>query len=320
MHTILVTRKLDPVVITKLSETCTLDIWDEDTAIPRQELLKRIVGKDAVLCLLTDKIDSEVLDAAGSNLKVVSTMSVGYDHVDIAACRARGIKVGFTPDVLTDSVADLSIALMLNGGRRLPEAASAARSGEWGEWRPYWMTGIDLYGATVGIAGMGRIGIAVVERLKGFNCKIVYTARTAKPELDAKYGIRKVEFDELLDISDFITIHAPLTPDTQNLFSADQFSKMKPTSVLVNTSRGGLVDQDALVNALQTKQIYSAALDVTSPEPLPTDHPLFSLPNCLVLPHIGSASVSTRQQMGQLSADNLLAGLTDQPMPYQVPQ
>ena len=318
MYTILITRKLAPEIINKLSETCMVDVWEKDSAIPHDELIKRAAGKDGILCLLTDKIDREVLEAAGPNLKTISTMSVGHDHIDVDECAKRGITVGYTPDVLNDSVADLTIALMLNAGRRIDEAVNVAKDGRWGVWKPYGLTGIDLHHATVGIVGMGRIGIAVAKRLKGFDCKILYTSRTKKQELETEHNIEHVEFNELLERCDFVTVHAPLMPETKEMFNAEAFSKMKPSAVFINTSRGGLVDQDALYNALVSKQIYAAGLDVTSPEPLPIDNPLFALPNCTILPHIGSASISTRSKMGELAADNLLAGLTGTPLPYQV--
>jgi len=319
MHEVLVTRKLDPAVIIKLSETCNLDIWDEDTAIPYEELLTRIVGKDGLLCLLTDNVDAKVIEAGVDTLKTISTMSVGYDHINIEECAERNISVGYTPDVLTDSVADLAVGLMLNVGRRITEASKAAQDGEWDFWRPYWMTGVDLSHATVGIVGLGRIGSTVAKCLKGFDCNVLYTARTPKPDLEALYGMHYTDFDELLAHSDFITVHAPLTPETNKLFSTAQFAKMKPTAILINTSRGGLIDQDALVTALTNKDIYGAALDVTTPEPLPTNHPLFKLSRCLILPHIGSASIATRQDMGNLAAENLIAGLNGTSLPQQVP-
>lgn len=319
MHKVLVTRKLAPEILTKLSETCELDVWDQDSAIPYDELLKRIVGKDGLLCLLTDNVDAKVIEAGVDTLKTISTMSVGYDHINIEECAERNISVGYTPGVLTDSVADLSVGLMLSLGRRVGEASIAAKNGEWDFWRPYWMTGNDLSHATVGIVGLGRIGATVAKRLRGFDCNVLYTARSAKPDLESQYGMHHTDFDELVKYSDFITIHAPLTPDTKHMFSTEQFGQMKSNAILINTSRGGLVDQDALVTALTNKDILGAALDVTTPEPLPTDHPLFKLSNCLILPHIGSASVATRQKMGKLAAENLLAGLGGTMLPEQVP-
>ncbi|MBP9853178.1 MAG: glyoxylate reductase/hydroxypyruvate reductase [Patescibacteria group bacterium] len=319
MYKILITRQLEPSVMQKLAETCEVDVWGDDSAIPHDELVKRAQGKNGILCMLTDAIDKEVLDAAGNDLKAVSTMSVGYDHIDIAECHTRGVAVGYTPDALNGSVADLTIALMLSAGRRMSEAEHAVKTGAWGTWRPYWMTGVDLYGSTVGVVGLGRIAVDVIKRLKGFNCTVMYFSRTRKPEIEQELGIRYADLDVLLSQSDFVTVHAPLAPDTKEMFNAESFSKMKPSAVFVNTSRGGLVDQTALYDALSNKTIYAAGLDVTTPEPLETDSPLLSLPNCVILPHIGSASIETRHQLGLIAADNLLAGLSGNELPKQVP-
>lgn len=318
MHKVLITRKLAPDVIAKLQQTCELDVWDEDTPIPRAELSKRIVGKAGVLCLVTDQIDAEVIAAGAATLKTVSTMSVGHDHIDMHACAEHDIRVGHTPDVLTDGVADYTISLMIMAGRRINEATQAARDGTWDFWRPYWLTGIDLHHATVGIVGLGRIGEAVAQRLQGFDCRVLYTSRSHKPEIEKRYGVQHAALDDLLAQSDFVTVHCPLTPETKLMFNATRFSQMKSSAIFVNTSRGGLVDQTALYNALKNHDIGGAALDVTTPEPLPLDDPLFTLPNCILSPHIGSASVKTRHKMGLLAADNLLAGLKGLPLPYQV--
>ena len=318
MHKVLITRKLSDEVISKLSQTCVLDIWDKETAIPYDELLSRIAGKEGVLCLLTDNMDAKVIEAGAGTLKTISTMSVGYDHINVEECIERKITVGYTPDVLTDSVADLAVGLMLSVGRRISEAQNAAKDGEWEYWKPYWMTGLDLSYSTVGIVGMGRIGATVAKRLQGFGCNVLYTSRSPKPELEALYGMHYVELDELLVYSDFISIHAPLTPETKEMFSTNQFGRMKSNAIIVNTSRGGLIDQAALYVALDSNNIQGAALDVTTPEPLSPTDPLFKLFNCVILPHIGSASVATRQRMGLLAAENLLAGLNGTSLPQQV--
>jgi lactate dehydrogenase-like 2-hydroxyacid dehydrogenase len=245
-------------------------------------------------------------------------MSVGYDHVDVAALHARGVALGNTPGVLTETTADLTLALLLATARRLPEAWTAAREGAWGPWQPEWMTGRDVHGSTVGIVGLGRIGAAVARRLLGFGCRIVYSGPRPHAELAAPLGAAYLPFDQLLAESDFVSIHCPLNDATRHLFGQDAFARMKPTSVLINTSRGPVVDQDALYTALSTGQIAAAGLDVTTPEPLPLDHPLFGLPNCVVLPHIGSASIATRLQMALMAADNLLAGVRGQPLPNSV--
>ena len=273
---------------------------------------------DGVYCLLTERIDSVLLDAAGPQLKVVSTMSVGYDHVDLPALRARGVALGNTPGVLTETTADLALALLLAAARRLPEAWSAAKDGTWGPWQPEWMTGRDVYGSTVGIVGLGRIGAAVARRLLGFGCRIVYSGPRPRPELAGPLGAAYLSFEQLLAESDFVSIHCPLNDATRHLFGAAAFSAMKPTAILINTSRGPVVDQEALYQALKRGQIAAAGLDVTTPEPLPVDNPLFSLPNCVVLPHIGSASVATRLQMALMAAENLIAGVEGKPLPNGV--
>lgn len=315
---VLVTRRIPQAGLARVHEACDVLHWDSDEAIPRATLLEWVVGVEGLYCLLTERIDGELLDAAGKRLRVVSTMSVGYDHVDVAACQARGVLVGNTPGVLTDTTADLTLALLLATARRVTEAAAAVKSGEWGTWKPEWMLGRDLYGSTVGIVGLGRIGEAVARRLLGFGCRLLYSGRAAKPAIAAPLGAEFVDFDTLLAESDFVTLHCPLNAETHHLINATTLRKMKPTAILVNTTRGGTVDQEALYQALSTGQIAAAGLDVTTPEPLPTTHPLLTLPNCVILPHIGSASIATRTQMALMAAENLIAGVQGQPLPNGV--
>lgn len=318
MDKVLVTRRLAPNVIDKLKTAYEVDMWEHDEPMPRDELLGRVKGVSAILCLLTEIIDEAILDQAGDSLKVVSTMSVGYDHIDIKSCKKRGIKVGFTPDVLTDSVADLTIAMMIDGGRRIKEAARAAERGEWTYWKPYWLTGYDITGSTVGIVGLGRIGRAVAKRLKGFDAKVMYYDKNRNEQAESELGVEFVQFDDLLARSDFVTAHIVYTPETHQMFKAETFAKMKPSAVFVNNSRGAIVNHDDLYVALRDKKIFAAVLDTTLPEPLPTNHALFSLTNCLVLPHIGSASIESRSQMGLLAADNIITALSNQPMPKEL--
>jgi lactate dehydrogenase-like 2-hydroxyacid dehydrogenase len=259
------------------------------------------------------------LDAAGPSLKVVSTLSVGYDHVDVDACRRHNVAVGNTPGVLTETTADLAVALLLATARRIPESIDAIRRGEWTTWKPEWMAGYDVYGSTVGVVGLGRIGTAVAKRLHGgFDCRVLTYSPETTPEAAKAVGAELTGFAELLAQSDFVTIHVPLTPETHNLFSTDAFRQMKKTAILINTSRGGTVDQEALYQALVSGEIAGAGLDVTTPEPLPVDHPLLHLPNCVVLPHIASASYATRAKMAVLAAQNVIAGTKGQPLPYPV--
>jgi lactate dehydrogenase-like 2-hydroxyacid dehydrogenase len=286
--------------------------------MPRPTLLEWAQGVDGIFCLLTERVDAELLDAAGPQLKVVSTMSVGYDHVDVPALAARGVRLGNTPGVLTETTADLALALLLAAARRLPEAWLAVKDGSWGPWQPLWMTGRDLHGSTVGIVGLGRIGAAVGRRLLGFGCRLLYSGPRPHPELAEPLAATHVPFAQLLAESDFVTIHCPLNERTRGLFNAAAFARMKADAVLVNTSRGPVVDQDALYTALTSGEIAAAGLDVTTPEPLPPDQPLLTLPNCIILPHIGSATTATREQMALMAADNLLAGVRGQPLTNEV--
>ena len=319
MKKILITRQILPEFIDDLANKYEVDMYqDSDTTMPRDELLARAKGVHGILCMLTDKVDQELLDAAGDQLEAISTMSVGFDHVNTALLQERGVRLGYTPDVLTDSVADTTIALMLTASRRIPEAISAAKDGKWGTWSPYWLTGQDLSRSTVGIVGLGAIGVEVAKRLSGFGCKIIYSSRTRKQQLEAELGLEYVSQADLLKRSDFVSIHSALTPETANLCDEAFFAQMKPTAVFVNTSRGGLVDQAALYNALSQNKIYAAGLDVTTPEPLPADNPLFSLKNCVILPHIGSASIRTRSEMTQIAIANLDLALEGAAMKHEV--
>lgn len=292
-----------------------LEVWPEAGPPPYRVLIERVAGCNGLLCLLTDRIDAALLDAAGPGLRVVSQMAVGVDNIDLAACTARGIPVGHTPGVLTEATADLTLALMLATARRLVEAANDVRAGRWRTWDPLGWVGPDLHGSTVGIIGLGRIGAAVARRLAGFGVSLLY--HNPRPSLFADdLAATWVGFDELLARSDFVTLHCPYSPATHHLIDASALARMKPTAILVNTTRGGVVDQIALLEALATGRIAAAGLDVTTPEPLPPDHPLLSLANVVVLPHIGSASEPTRVRMAEMAVDNLLAGLQGRSLPH----
>ncbi|KGL81467.1 Glyoxylate reductase/hydroxypyruvate reductase, partial [Tinamus guttatus] len=306
---------------------CHIEQWDFDDPVPRSELLKKVPGIQGLYCLLSETIDSEVLDAAGPTLRVVSTMSVGYDHISLEELKKRGIRLGYTPDVLTEAAAELTVALLLATSRRLLEAVDEAKSGGWGSWKPLWMCGYGLTGSTVGILGLGRIGKAVAMRLKPFGVKkFLYTNSAPRPETAAAIPAEFVPLEELARHSDFIIVCCALTPGTKGICNSRMFSKMKDTAVFINTSRkaaqkekgGGVVNQDDLYQALASGHIAAAGLDVTVPEPLPTEHPLFKLKNCVILPHIASATWSTRNAMAVLAANNLLAGLRGDPMEREV--
>jgi glyoxylate reductase len=266
---------------------------------------------DGLLCLLTEKIDAELMDAAGPQLKVISSMSVGVDHVDLAAATARGIPVGNTPGVLTDATADMAFALLLAAARRVVEGERYVREGKWKTWHPQLLLGADFVGSTLGIIGFGRIGQAVAKRAQGFDMRVIFYDSSASPA----FGAQAVDLDTLLCESDFVSLHVPLTEATRHLVNAGFLAKMKPNAILVNTSRGGVVDQTTLYEALKSRRIFAAALDVTDPEPLPMDSPLLELDNCLVVPHLGSASRRTRDMMAYLAAQNLIAGLKGERLP-----
>ncbi|MFZ5808255.1 MAG: 2-hydroxyacid dehydrogenase [Chloroflexota bacterium] len=270
---------------------------------------------EGLFCLLTIRVDEAFLQRA-PRLRVVSNMAVGYDNIDVAACTARGIAVGNTPGVLTDATADLTMALLLAAARRLPESSQDARQGRWTTWSPAGWLGADLNGATLGIVGIGKIGQAVARRGRGFGMRLIYTDEfPAPPALEEELSLTRKPFEELIQESDFISLHIPLTPQTRGLIGEKELRRMKPTAILVNTSRGPVVQTEALLKALQENWIGGAALDVTDPEPLPASHPLYAQPNCLIVPHIGSATRNTRRRMAELACENLLAGLEGRRLP-----
>ncbi|XP_070769373.1 glyoxylate reductase/hydroxypyruvate reductase isoform X2 [Enoplosus armatus] len=317
---VFVTRRIpqEGMKILSTAGVCEVSLWDSDEPVSRAELLKGVQGAHGLLCLLSDKVDAEVLDAAGPNLKVISTLSVGFDHMALDEIKKRGIRVGYTPDVLTDATAELTVALLLAAARRLPEGVEEVKNGGWSSWKPLWLCGYGLSGSTVGVIGLGRIGMAIARRLMPFGVKrLLYSGRTAKAYA-AEVNGEFVPLDTLVSESDFIVVSCSLTPDTQGLCDKAFFSKMKNTAVLVNSSRGAVVNQEDLYEALTSGQIAAAGLDVTTPEPLPTNHPLLTLKNCVVLPHIGSATYSTRGIMAALSAQNLLGGLQGTDMPSEL--
>jgi glyoxylate reductase len=303
---VFVTRRLPGDALERLAVAHDVEVWPERLPPPRDELMTRAPELEGLLSLLTDPVDAALIEAAPS-LRAISNYAVGVDNVDVEAATARGIPVGNTPDVLTESTADVALALMLGIARRLAEGEAFVRAGEWVTWEPGLMLGRDLHGATVGIVGYGRIGQAVGRRLEGFGCELLTTGRSGG-----------VELGELLERSDFVTLHCPLTPQTRGLIGAEALRRMKPTAYLVNTARGPVVDTDALASALRARELAGAALDVTDPEPLPGDHPLLEAPNLLVVPHIGSATHATRGRMADIAVDNLLAGLAGEPMPHSV--
>jgi len=310
-----VTRQVPSQGIDMLQRECEVEMWEGELPVPRHVLLNKVSDVEGLYCLLTERIDRELLEAA-TRLRVVSNMAVGYDNVDVAACTARGIPVGNTPGVLTDTTADFAFALLLAAARRIVEGVDYVRAGRWQTWGPMLLLGADVHGATLGIVGMGRVGQALADRARGFDMRVVCcdpTLTEARIE-----GGTCVDLEVLLAESDFVALHVPLTETTYHLIGRRELRRMKPTAVLVNTARGGVVDPEALYAALQAGEIGYAALDVTEPEPLPADHPLLTLSNCIVVPHIASSSVATRTRMAVMAAENLLAGLRGEPLPHCV--
>ena len=294
-------------------------VWPDELPPPRDELLRAVKGCDGILTLLTDRVDAELLDRAGPQLRVVSNYAVGFDNVDVPECTRRGIPVGNTPGVLTETTADLAWALLMAAARRVAEGDRYVRDGRWKTWGPMLLLGPDVHGATLGIVGFGRIGQAVARRAQGFGMTVLYHDTSELPaEVTAPLGAAFVPLDELLARSDFLSLHVNLTPETRHLIDAEALRSMKRTAVLVNTARGPVVDGAALAEALRDGVIAAAALDVTDPEPIPADDPLVGLDNCLIVPHIASASRATRGKMAEMAAANLLAGVRGEPLPTPV--
>lgn len=318
MPKVFVARRIPDAGLDRIAREAEVDVWPDRLPPPPEVLRDRVRDCDGLVSLLTDRVDAALL-AAAPKLRVVSNFAVGVNNIDVPACTARGVRVGNTPGVLTDATADIAVTLLLAAARRLGESATDAKEGRWLTWEPMGWLGQDLAGQTLGIVGMGRIGLATAKRLHhGWGMRVLYTARSDKPDADRDLKAKRVELDELLRDSDFVSVHADLNDSTRGLFGAAAFGRMKPTAVFVNTSRGPLVDQPALAEALRRGTIFAAGLDVTDPEPLPPDHELYSLPNCVVAPHIASATVGTRDAMAGRCADNLLAGLRGEPLPYPV--
>jgi glyoxylate reductase len=306
MARVFVTRELPGPALERLRAAHEVEVWPERLPPTPQQLRAHAADADALLTLLTDRIDAELIEAA-PRLQAVANYAVGYDNIDLAAAGARGIRVGNTPDVLTDATADLTFALLLAAARKLPQAADAVRGGDWLTWEPGRYLGADVHGATLGIIGMGRIGSAVARRAEGFDMTVIHNGR-----------VGGLPLAELLEQADFVSLHCPLTPQTHHLIDAAALTRMRSSAILINTSRGPVVDQTALRQVLIDGTIAGAALDVTDPEPLPNDDPLFDAPNLIVVPHIGSDTGTARERMAEIAVENLLAALAGQPMPHPV--
>lgn len=312
-----VTRHLPESAWNKLAEACDVESWDEEFPPAYETLLEKVADKTGLVCLLTDKIDANLM-AAGANLKVISQIAVGYDNIDIAAATERNILVGNTPGVLTDATADFAFTLLMSAARRIGEGIEYVKTDQWQTWGLTLLLGQDIYGATLGIVGMGRIGQAMAKRAAGFGMRILYTSRQRNPEAEALFDAEFVDFNTLLQESDYVSLHVNLTNETRGLFNVAAFEKMKKTAVLINTARGPVIDSDALYNALKGGQIAYAALDVTDPEPLPVSHKLLTLPNIIIVPHIASATITSRTKMSMMAVDNVIAGVRGDPLPFPV--
>jgi glyoxylate reductase len=311
---VFVSRIIPDEGLNLIRAACEMDLWQGELPPPHDVLLAHLRDKEGLLSLLTDSIDAELMDK-NPRLRVVSNMAVGYDNVDIKAATERGLPIGNTPGVLTDTTADFAFTLMMVAARRVVEGVNYARAGKWKTWGPKLLTGQDVHGATLGIIGFGRIGQGMATRASGFDMRVLYYDVNRREDLEKSMGVTFANMDTLLAESDFVTIHTDLNEQTKHMFNADAFSRMKRSAILINTARGPIVDPDALSHALEQGDIRAAALDVTEPEPIPADSPLLTLPNCLILPHIASASIATRAKMAEMAARNLLAGLNGERLP-----
>jgi glyoxylate reductase len=301
-----VTRDLPGPALGLLRERHDVDVWPERLPPPYEELRARTADAEGLLSLLTDRVDAALIEGS-PQLRAIANYAVGYDNIDLKAAAARDIPVGNTPDVLTDATADLTFTLLLAAARRLPGAVRSVQADDWVTWEPAAFLGHDVFGATLGIIGMGRIGQAVARRAAGFDMTVLHTGSDGG-----------VPLLTLLKRSDFVSLHTPLTPETHHLIDAAALEVMKPTAILINTARGPIVDQAALIEALRQGEISGAALDVTDPEPPPPGDPVLSAPNLIVAPHIGSATHTAREAMATRAVDNLLAALDGEPMPHSV--
>jgi glyoxylate reductase len=306
---VFITRALPEKIIQPLKQIANVKMWPkEDVPVPREVLMEEAKKADALLTMLSDKINEELLQTA-NHLRVVANMAVGFDNIDVNAATKHGIAVCNTPDILTDTTADLTFALLLATARRIVEAAEYVKAGRWKSWSPYLLAGTDVHHKTIGIVGMGSIGTAVAKRAKGFDMEILYHNRSRNLEAEQQLGAKYCTFEELLASADFIVCLTPLTDETRGMFNWKAFKMMKKTAVFINAARGAVVDEQALYEALVSGEIAAAGLDVFEKEPVGQDHPLLTLNNVVALPHIGSASIETRTAMMKLCCDNIIAVL-----------
>jgi glyoxylate reductase len=316
---VFVTRQIPAAGLDRIVAHCQATVWPDPLPPPRAALLQQIAGCEGVLTLLTDKVDAQFMDAAGPQLKVVSNFAVGFNNIDVAEASRRGVRVGNTPDVLTEATADMAFALLITAGRRIVEGQDYIRQGRWKTWEPLGHVGVDLWEKTVGILGMGRIGSAMARRCHGgWRMRVLYHDLHPNAAAEKEFAARRVDLETLLAESDFISVHTDLNDTTRGIFDIQAFRKMKRSAVFINTARGPLHVPGDLAQALREGLIFAAGLDVTDPEPIPLDDPLLQLANCVIAPHIASATVSSRNGMAEIAADNLLLGLAGQPLRCQV--
>lgn len=312
---VFVTREFPASGLDRVLHACDAEVWSDPLPPLRKVLLEKISGCDGVLTMLTETVDVEFMETAGNQLKVISNFAVGFNNIDVAEATKRGIRIGNTPGVLTDATADMAVTLLLTAGRRIAEASQYVKAGNWKTWEPLGHIGVDLHERTLGIVGMGRIGSAVARRCHGgWNMRVLYHDNFQNKQAEEDFGAKQVDLDTLLAESDFVSVHTDLNEATTGMFNAAVFAKMKNAAVFINTARGPLHVPGDLYDALKNGEIFAAGLDVTDPEPIEMEDPLLTLSNCVIVPHIASATVSSRNGMAEIAAENLLAGLQNQPL------
>ncbi len=314
---VFITRPVREEILAKIAEACEVEMWHTSAILP--PIAEKIPQLDGLMTYGHELVSPEMI-ASARNLKVISVVGVGYDHIHVGACKERGIAVGHTPGVLSDTTADMTMALLLAASRQIVPAHDHVQAKRWLYFDPNILWGYDVHHATLGIVGMGRIGYAVAKRALGFDMRVLYYKRERRHDWEEELGVEYADMERLLQSSDFVTLHVPLTEETICMIGKAELELMKNTAILVNIARGPVIDHYALYDALTTGQIAGAALDVTEPEPLNIDHPLLGLDNVIIAPHLGSATIQTRTKMMTMAMENLLAGLKKEPLPYGIPQ
>ncbi|HNZ13567.1 MAG TPA: D-glycerate dehydrogenase [Anaerolineaceae bacterium] len=313
---IFMTRAIAPAAIERLSAQTDLEVWPHEAPPPYEILIDRVQNATGIVSLLTDRIDAGLIAAAGPDFRIIAQMAVGFDNIDVAAATARGIPVGHTPGVLTETTADFAWTLLMAAARRVVEAHNEVQQSIWRPWGPDVLTGQDIFGATLGLVGFGRIGQAMAKRAQGFDMPILYHDLQRFPEAEKSLGAQFVSLEELLERADFVSLHTFMSPQNKFMMGKSQFGQMKPNAIFINTARGGLVDPDALLWAVRERKIAGAGLDVFETEPIPEGHPLLNEPSVIITPHIASASKNTRARMALMAAENIIAAIEGKRIPY----